>query len=56
MMWQHKNKTLRKCACGNDTYEVDGICVACKVMAEVEAKCQRLDADAAGAFLKEEKG
>ncbi len=44
MLWQHKDKTLHTCKCGNDTYEPDGICVACKVMQEVEMKCTRMEA------------
>jgi hypothetical protein len=39
---QPDNKTIVKCACGNDTREPDGVCVVCKVMAEVELKCTRL--------------
>jgi hypothetical protein len=56
--WQPDNKTIKECSneisrtlngietiirCGNATHEKDGICVACKVMAEVELKCTRLD-------------
>jgi hypothetical protein len=42
--WQPDNKTIIKCACGNATHEKDGICVPCKVMAEVELKCTVLNA------------
>lgn len=43
MIRQPHSKKELICKCGIKTYEQDGICAVCKVMAEVEIKCGRLE-------------
>lgn len=44
MIWKTHNKKEKVCKCGIKTYEQNEVCVVCKVMQEVELKCQRLEA------------